>query len=166
MRPATLERYPGRLQVESAVLGAFDVAAPAASELERRIDTLWVAVKAVQLEAALELVPSDRVADANVVPLLNGVDHMQVLRRRYQNVVAGAIRVESERIGWQIRQTSPFLRVELAGVEALADELNAAGIETRVRSDERTLLWEKLAFLAPLALATTAFDAPFGDIRD
>jgi hypothetical protein len=89
-----------------------------------------------------------------------------VLRRRYTNVAAGAIRVESERRNdWQIRQSSPFLRVDLAGADALAAELQQAGIETRVRDDEPTLLWEKLAFLAPLALATTALDAPLGDVR-
>jgi len=166
MRPATLERYRGRLTVTSAVLGDFEVAVPAAPTLEHEIDALWVAVKAMQLEGALELARADRVADATVVPLLNGTDHLRVLRRRYTNVVAGAIRVESERTdGWEIRQSSPFLRVELAGAAALAAELRQAGIETRVRDDEPTLLWEKLAFLAPLALATTAFDAPLGGVR-
>ena len=167
MRTASLDRYPGRLTVRSIVLGDFDVAVPAASELVHDIDALWVAVKATQLEAALELAPPDRVDDATVVPLLNGTDHVELLRRRYRNVVAGAIRVESERVDdWLVRQTSPFLRVDLAGgADALAAELQRAGIETRVRDDERTLLWEKLAFLAPLALATTAFDAPLGDVR-
>jgi 2-dehydropantoate 2-reductase len=166
MRPETLEEYGGRLGVESAVLGSFDVEVSAAAKLERQIDALWVAVKAMQLEPALQLAPAEVVGAATVVPLLNGVDHISFLRARYENVVAGAVRVESERAShWRIRQTSPFLRVELAGAESLADELRASGIETRVRDDERTLLWEKLVFLAPLALATTALDAPLGDIR-
>lgn len=167
MRPETLARYGGRLQVESTVLGDFDVELPAAPTLEQEIDALWVAVKAMQLEQAVELAPPERMGRATVVPLLNGVDHVAFLRTRYGNVVAGAIRVESERVpAWRIRQTSPFLRVELAGAESLAAELRAAGIETRVRHDEQTLLWEKLVFLAPLALATTALDAPLGGVRD
>jgi 2-dehydropantoate 2-reductase len=167
MRPATLARYPGRLTVRSVVLGDFEVEVPGRSELDREIDALWVAVKAMQLEAALQLAPPERVGDTIVVPLLNGIDHVDRLRRRYTNVVAGAIRVESERNNdWQIRQSSPFLRVELAGADALAADLQGAGIETRVREDETTLLWEKLAFLAPLALATTALDRPLGDVRD
>src|SRR5262249_30719213 len=32
-------------------------------------------------------------------------------------------------------------------------------------ADERTLLWRKLAFLAPLALATTARGAPVGTVQ-
>jgi 2-dehydropantoate 2-reductase len=167
MRPETLVHYRGRLEVESAVLGSFEVEVPAAAQLERHIDALWVAVKATQLEHALLLAPAERVGGATVVPLLNGVDHVALLRTRYAKVVAGAIRVESERgQQWRILQTSPFLRVDLAGAEPLADELRAAGIETRVRDDERTLLWEKLAFLAPLALATTALDVPLGGIRN
>jgi 2-dehydropantoate 2-reductase len=167
LRPETLERYDGRLNVESVILGDFDVEVAAAASLEREIDALWVSVKATQLQAAVELAPPERVAAATVVPLLNGVDHVAFLRERYARVVAGAIRVESERTdGWRIRQTSPFLRVELAGAEVLADELRIAGIDTRVRDDERTLLWEKLAFLAPLALATTALEAPLGEIRN
>jgi 2-dehydropantoate 2-reductase len=167
MRPEALSRYNGRLAVESTVLGDFEVEVAATPELEREIDVLWVAVKATQLEAAVQLAPPERVAAATVVPLLNGVDHVALLRARYKNVVAGAIRVESERVApGRIRQTSPFLRVELAGAEPLAAELCAAGIETRVRDDEQTLLWEKLAFLAPLALATTALNAPLGAVRE
>jgi 2-dehydropantoate 2-reductase len=120
----------------------------------------------MQLPSALGLAPPDVVGDAVVIPLLNGVDHIELLRRRYHNVVAGAIRVESERVSpAQIRQTSPFLRAELAGADPAAAELRAAGIECRVRDDELALLWEKLAFLAPLALATTALDGPLGAVR-
>ena len=75
--------------------------------------------------------------------------------------------MESERVGpGRIRQSSPFLRVELAGAEPAAPDLRAAGIDCTVRDDELSLLWEKLAFLAPLALATTALDGPLGDVRD
>jgi hypothetical protein len=55
MRPETLARYEGRLTVESAALGNFEVEVPAAPKLEREIDALWVAVKAMELEAALRL---------------------------------------------------------------------------------------------------------------
>ena len=167
MRPHALERYDGRLSVESAVLGDFAVDVPAASELDREIDALWVTTKAMQLDAALAIAPAERVGGATVIPLLNGVEHLHLLRSRYRNVVAGAIRVESERLGsGRIRQSSPFIRVELSGNEALADELRAAGIDCRIREDELTLLWDKLAFLAPLALATTALDTSLGGVRN
>ena len=130
LRPETLAGYPGRLAVESAVLGDFETEVPAASTLDREVDVLWVATKATQLEAALSLAPPDRVGDALVIPLLNGIDHVALLRSRYRRVAAGAIRVESERAApGLIRQSSPFLRVDLAGADEAAAELRQAGID-------------------------------------
>lgn len=167
LRPETLAGYPGRISVESAVLGDFEVEVQASSTLDREIDVLWIAIKAPQLEQALALAPAEAVGSASVIPLMNGVDHVKMLRDRYPNVIAGTIRVESERLPQaQIRQKSPFLRVELADGEPIAADLRGAGIESRVRADGDTLLWDKLAFLAPIALATTGLDAPLGTVRD
>ena len=166
MRAETLARYPGRLTVESAVLGNFEADVPAVALLDRTADVLWLATKATQLEAALTLAPVDQVGEATVIPFLNGVDHVARLRTRYPHVTAAAIRVESERISPTLfRQSSPFLRVEMAGAETAQAELRRAGIECRARDDELSLLWDKLAFLAPIALATAALDAPLGAAR-
>jgi len=167
LRPDSLERYDGRLAVQSAVLGDFEVDVPAVALLDRNVDALWVTTKATQLNASLALAPAEGVGDAVVIPLLNGVDHLAFLRTHYRNVVAAAIRVESERLSpMRIRQSSPFLRMQLAGAESIADEVRAAGIECSLRTDELSLLWDKLAFLAPLALATTALEAPLGAVRE
>lgn len=167
LRSETLASYPGRLRVESVVLGDFEVEVPAVSTLDREVDVLWVATKATQLRAALSLAPAERVGAALVVPLLNGIDHMAVLRSLYPHVAAGAIRVESERASpTLIRQTSPFLRVDLAADESVAIELRHAGLDCRATEDELSLLWEKLAFLAPIALATTALDSALGGVRE
>lgn len=166
MRPETLQRYPGQLDVQSRVLGDFVVDVPATSDLDRDVDVVWVATKATQLASALSLIPPERVADATVVPLLNGVDHVAVLRSRYARVVAGAMRVESERLGvGQIRQSSPFIRLDLVGEEPLVARLQAAGFDCRTCDDELALLWQKMVFLAPVALATTALDGPLGAVR-
>jgi 2-dehydropantoate 2-reductase len=166
VRAETLARQPDRIVVESAVLGSFEANVPAASLLDRPVDALWVTVKATELEPALALAPPDSVGAAVVIPLLNGVEHLALLQARYTNVIAAAIRVESERVApGHIRQTSPFLRVELTGDDELVAELRTAGIDCRVREDGLSLLWDKLVFLAPLALATTALDGPLGSVR-
>jgi len=166
LRPESLSAYAGRLRVESVVLGDFEVEVPAAPQVEPAVDVLWVAVKAPGLERALSLVPPESLRKAVVVPLLNGVDHVDVLRQRYGKVVAAAIRVESERVApGLIRQKSPFLRVDMAGAEDVQAALGQAGIECHSQTDEVTVLWEKLVLLAPVALATTAFDAPLGAVR-
>jgi 2-dehydropantoate 2-reductase len=166
LRDETLAAYPGRLVVQSAVLGDFEADVPATAVLDSEVDVVWVAVKATGLEAALTLAPPDRVGDATVIPLLNGIDHVDVLRARYRCVVPGAIRVESERVPpATVVQRSPFVGVELAGAPGAAADLRDAGIACSVRDDERSLLWEKLVFLAPAALATTALDASIGAVR-
>ena len=169
LRPETLARYPGRLRVESVALGDFDVDVAAVSALDRDVDVLWVTPKATQLEAALELAPPAQVGDAVVVPLLNGVDHLALLRARYDHVLASAIYVESERLEpGLVRQPSPFARVVVAlgpRQDEIADELRTAGFDVSFASDELTLLWEKLTLLAPLALTTTAFGVPVGVVQ-
>ena len=123
MRAETLAGY-GRLGVESVVLGDFEVEVPAVPRLDRAVDVLWVTTKAPSLESALVLAPPEQVGGAVVIPLLNGVDHVAVLRERYANVVAGAIRVEVERAATaHIRQLSPFLLIDLAGADDVAAEL-------------------------------------------
>ena len=99
---------------------------------------------------------------------MNGIDHVARLRGRYELVVAGAIRVESARgPAWRVHQKTPFIRVELGpGGEEIAGELRAAGIECTVRDDEAEVLWEKLAFLAPVALTTSALGEPIGAVRN
>lgn len=166
LREPTLSEYRGTLRVESAVLGNFEAQVPAELRLDRPADVLWVATKATQLDAALASAPPEEVGAARVVPLLNGVDHVERLRSQYDRVVAATIRVESERVAPDlVRQTSPFLLLDVADDTVLADELRRAGLTCEVADDETTLLWSKLAFLAPIALATTAFRRPVGDIR-
>jgi 2-dehydropantoate 2-reductase len=166
LRPEALAHYRGRITVESTVLGNFAAEVPAVPVLDGHVDVLWLTTKATQLEAALALAPVDEVRTAWVIPLLNGVDHLALLRHRYSNVKAATIRVESERLTpGLIRQSSPFLRVEMVGAEAVQAELRAAGIECRSREDDLSLLWEKLAFLAPIALTTSAGDVSLGAAR-
>jgi 2-dehydropantoate 2-reductase len=135
-----------------------------------------VAVKAISLDAALDRVPAQVLCDGLVLPLLNGIEHMATLRARYPSgqVVAGAIRVESTRVATgRIEHTSPFSWIEVAShtaagerVEAVAGQLRHAGFEVAVRGDETALLWDKLAFLAPLALLTTHAGATAGEVRE
>jgi 2-dehydropantoate 2-reductase len=167
VRPQSLRAYPGRIQIESVLLGSFVVQVGAESQLSRAVDVLWVTPKATALDAAIGLAPPARVGRAAVVPVMNGIDHVARLRDRYELVVAGAIRVESERgSDWVVHQKTPFIRVELGpGGAEPARELRAAGIECTVRDDEAEVLWEKLAFLAPVALTTSALGEPIGAVR-
>jgi 2-dehydropantoate 2-reductase len=166
----SLADYPGALRVESGVLGDFEVRVPAAGRLDRAVDVLWVTVKATRLQAALALAPPEVVGEALVVPLLNGVDHVALLRKRYgTRVVAASMAVESEKVGpGHIVQPGPFAILSLApgpGVETLVEELQASGFTATMQDSEARVLWTKLATLAPLALGTSSIQGPMGAVR-
>ncbi len=174
LRAPALEVYPGGIQVESTVLGEFDVDVPASARLDRPVDVLWVAVKAPQLEEALPLASPAVAPAALAVPLMNGIDHIDRLRQVYgELVIAGAIRVESERAGpGHVVQRGPFAAVEFGPPPALRDraehiaaELREAGLTCSVGNGEAEVLWSKLALLAPLALGTSSVGQPVGVAR-
>jgi len=163
------------IRVESGLFGDFTVPVRAAERLTEPVDVVLATVKATQLDAALERLPADVVASALVVPLLNGVEHVDLLRRRYPDatVVPASVRVESTRTApGVVRHGTPFVAVELAeddvsapAVRRLARDLERAGVTVRVSGDAATVLWSKLTFLAALALLTTAAQAPAGEVR-
>ena len=164
------------LRVESRLLGVVTTHVDAAERLTGPVDVCLVCVKATQLDAALERVPADVLGDALLVPLLNGVEHVAELRRRYPDaaVVPAAIRVESTRTEpGVVCHDSPFVTVDLVAPEGLAERvdrlagvLERAGVTVRTADDEAAVLWGKLAFLAPFALLTTSARATAGQVRE
>lgn len=170
LRQESLARYDGRLVVESALLGDFEAQVPAAATIDRPVDVLWVTPKATQLEAALELVPADQLGEAAVVPLLNGIEHVALLRDRLgaDRVLPGVIYIESERVDvGRIGQKTAFANVELAPGPRAADicaELDVAGLACGVGDSEAAVMWQKLTVLAPVALTTTALEAPLSAV--
>jgi 2-dehydropantoate 2-reductase len=159
--------------VDSVRLGRFTARPRAAATVDEPGGVLLVATKAMTLAVALERV---RAQPDLVVPLLNGLDHMRVLRERFGagHVAAGVIRIESDRPEpGRIVQTSPFLRVDVASDDPgprpllgeLATMLERAGIPVRIETSEVQILWEKLVRLNALACTTSAADRPIGFIR-
>ena len=159
----------GGLTVESGRFGTFTARVRTAGQLDDHVDAVLVTVKATQLEQALERVAPTVLGDAVIVPFLNGLDHVDLLRRRYgpDRVVPATIRVETTKVGvGLIRHTSPFVAVDIGAAAAnVGERLAATGIDVRVRDDELAMLWEKFAVLAPMALLTTHDRAPAGEVR-
>ncbi|MFF0792606.1 ketopantoate reductase family protein [Streptomyces spiralis] len=157
------------LHVDSGQYGTFSTAVEADTELREPVDAVFVTVKQTALAEALDRVPAEVVGAALVVPLLNGLDHLTVLRERFPSarVAAGTIRVEATRTSpGRIAHTSPFADLELASpVKEFAELLQQAGLGVTVREDESAMLWDKLAFLAAFALLTTRHQADVGTVR-
>jgi 2-dehydropantoate 2-reductase len=169
VRRETLAQYPKKLRLESA-FGNFEVDVAVAAEVPA-VDVLWITVKATQLEAALAELKNPESIRA-IVPLLNGIDHVAMLRGRYgaDRVIPATIAGETERVSpGHIVHRSPFARLNVlsAGRELLGgtiDQLQQMGFTCSYIDDEPTLMWGKLVFLAPFALSTTAADKTVGEI--
>jgi len=135
------------------------------TELQEPVELLLVTVKAPSLAAALARV---RATPDVVVPLLNGIEHMQTLRERFRGSrVAGASigRIEAwlERPGVVV-QPSPSVVMTLAE-DAPAELLRRSGVDVRVNGSAEAVLWEKLARQAPTAAGTSITQRTIGDLR-
>ena len=168
VRPERLPGYPANLSVERPS-GAITVPATVAATLPNPVDVLWIATKTYQLKTALQAVQS---LPRCIVPLLNGVDHVEVLRAHFghDRVLPATVAVEAERIApGRFVQRSPFVNLNLAA----SGEQVLGGIVARLRDieftcrfiqNEQTLLWSKLCFLGPFALVTSASGMNKGEI--
>jgi 2-dehydropantoate 2-reductase len=180
-RPETAETIARRgLSVRSVTLGEFDLPVRVSTTLrpEENVEVLIVATKAAGLRSALQRVEC---APRLVLPLLNGLDHLALLRERFapDTVLASTIRVESDRPEpGVIVHTSRFLLIDMATrsqsalprMQTLAQTLEGAGISTRVtlpvsERSEAQVMWSKLVRLNALACTTSAYDKLLGEIR-
>ena len=161
------------LRVSSVTLGEIVARPDAVERLDAPVDALIVATKAAGLQPALERIA---VEPPLVLPLLNGLDHLQALRERFAagSVAAGSIRVEADRPeAGVIVHTSSFLLVQMAsadpalggGMEQLAAALTEAGVKAQVLDSEAQVMWSKLVRLNALACTTSAYDKLLGEIR-
>lgn len=170
LRPDALKKHPAGIALDST-FGKFAVPVSLAAAVAQPLDILWIAVKATQIESALASVPPGAEIRA-VVPLLNGIDHVQLLRQRFghDRVIPATIGVESERAApGVIVHRSPWVRLNAASagrsiLEPPFEHLRHFGFECNFIDNETTLLWSKLVFLAPIALSTTAAAAPIGEV--
>lgn len=169
VRPETVKQTPKELNLESP-FGKFTVNVAVAAEVPA-VDVLWITVKATQLDSALAALKNPEGVHA-IVPLLNGIDHVALLRGRYgaSRVIPATIAGEMERVSpGHIAHRSPFalLNVLSTGEALLAetlDQLSKIGFVCRFIDEEPTLMWGKLVFLAPFALCTTAADKTVGEV--
>jgi 2-dehydropantoate 2-reductase len=168
VRPERLPGYPVNLSVERPS-GAISAPAKVAATLPKPVDVLWIATKTYQLETALQAVQS---LPRCIVPLLNGVDHVEVLRAHFgrDRVLPATIAVEAERIApGQFVQRSPFVKLNVAAngkqvLGAIVARLRGLEFTCSFIRNEQTLLWSKLCFLGPFALVTSASGMDKGEV--
>jgi 2-dehydropantoate 2-reductase len=161
------------LDVSSVRFGEFIARPRVVTQLDADHDVLIIATKAAGLLPALERVTG---SPGLVVPLLNGIDHLELLRARFgPRVVAATIRVESNRPEpGVIVHSSSFLRIEMAtpdrsyraATDGLGARLTAAGFDVAIGDSEAQVVWSKLVRLNALSAVTSASGLQLGAILD
>jgi 2-dehydropantoate 2-reductase len=139
----------------------------AVTELVEPVDVMLVTVKAFALDDAMARVA---VEPPLVVPLLNGLEHVERLRAflggRVVAATIGRLEAFRERPAVVVQTTEGPPVVTIApGAEDAARLLALTGAEIRAGASERAVLWEKAARLAPLAAATAFTQRTVGDLR-
>jgi 2-dehydropantoate 2-reductase len=138
------------------------------TSLREPVALLLVTVKAPALEEALDRVQAP---PATVVPVLNGIEHMESLRERLPEslVIAGTIgRIEAylERPGVVVQPTPGVAMTVASDIDDASLELiRRSGTDVRVNGSDAAVLWEKLARQAPVAAATAISQRPIGELR-
>jgi 2-dehydropantoate 2-reductase len=169
VRAETLDAHPPKLRLDST-FGNWSVEVRWAPSVPPA-DVLWLTVKATQLEAALRSI-TDIGSIGAIVPLLNGIDHLELLRSKYDRdrVIPATVAVETERVSMgHIIHRSPFARLNVSSrgrglLQTTIDQLQGLGFTCNFVDDEATLMWSKLVFLGPFALTTSAFDRTIGEV--
>jgi 2-dehydropantoate 2-reductase len=140
-------------------------------------DLVLMSCKAYDLDSALNAIAPAMGADTTVVPLLNGMKHLDALDARFGRgrVVGGVARIGAM-LGpdGTVIHSSPFTMVSFGerdkdrklrpSLAALAEALKRAGIDGGAHPDIVQDMWDKWVMLGTLASLTCALRAPVGDI--
>lgn len=164
------------LTLESAAFGTITARPAIVTRLEQDPDVLIIATKATTLREALRRAPASIAPTAVIVPLLNGIEHLALLRSVYGPRVAAAVigGVEAfKRSSTRIVQTTASAQIELASdgeiapprLTALAEMFTRAGFMTMVRPREAEVMWGKLVRINALACTTSASGKRLGEVR-
>ncbi|MDR0247703.1 MAG: ketopantoate reductase family protein [Burkholderiales bacterium] len=143
-------------------------------QLQTTFDAILLSCKAYDLPEAMEAMVSAVGPQTLIVPLLNGLRHLDVLATRFaKNHLLGGlcfISVDRDAQGSIIHynNTDTLMFGELDGstserVKPLAAALMDAGFDARFSTDIRQELWEKWVFIAAAAGMTCLMRSAVGD---
>lgn len=178
LRAAGLQVFSphGNTKVDAQLLTADELAGSGV-----HFDVVLLSCKAYDLASAIEAIAPAVGEESLVVPLLNGVRHIETLVARFgQHRVAGGsafISVALDASG-AVRHLNTVHRLVIgsltpssqnspnppAPLEPLARLLATAGFEFVLSEDIGQALWDKFVFLSTLAAATCTLRASIGEI--
>lgn len=163
--------------LSSKVFGDFIARPGAETNLNFRPDILLITIKAIFLDEALNKINPSLVSDSVITPLLNGFEHIGIIRKKLGNRVAAgmignievrlnapasAVHLTDSRPQMEIASDSDIDKVKLLEIAGL---FSSFGIPAKVLNRESEVVWNKLTRLNAIALTTAASQQPLGFVR-
>ncbi len=157
-------------------LGNVNLRAPAlvnAAHLKNHYGLIIVSSKSYDLESSIEDFVNAVGPDSLVLPLLNGLRHLDVLDARFgaRRVLGGLARISSTLdADGRIHQLGAFNALAFgardagAPIDAIAEVLRVPGFDALLSEDILREMWEKWVFIAAAAATTSLMRATIGDI--
>jgi len=164
------------LQILSPMHGDF-TARPktiTAAQIASPYDVIFLSVKSYSLAAAIDDFAPAVAQQTVIIPVLNGMHHMDVLTQKFGDAVLGGVCFVSTVIDSQGRivQLADFQSLaygELDGkktsrIEAVHQEFSGAGFQASISTDISRDMWQKWVFLASLGAITCLLRGNIGEI--
>jgi len=146
------------------------------TELNYKIDYLFVATKFYHLENALKRIPLNFIQNALIIPFINGFLHFEIIENllNHKKVIASMIGgINASKIGSEVRVIRSNFEIMLStnntdlksNVIALNHLLNSVSLRSKVYSAESQVIWNKLSRLSIVSGLTAATQMPLGFIK-
>jgi 2-dehydropantoate 2-reductase len=144
-----------------------------AADKPEPFDLILVTVKATALDGVLGEIGAFVGPDTAIIPLLNGMAHVDRLEQLYPGQVLGGLaRIVATLDGDVVRQQMPLTSLTVGGLNGrpvpadVADALDVPGVDFSTADNVTGALWEKWAFIAAAGTVNCLFRAPVGRIID
>lgn len=162
-----LQSVHGNLDLDIQSIVAGDPADP--------FDLVLLSVKAYHLEQAIQDIQSYVTEKTTILPLLNGVHHLNMLSEIFPNTLGGICFIEStvsfEGVIIQTSKRHDIVFGELNGeiterVERIKDVFSQAHFKTVATDDIQTAMWNKYVMITGLSGITTLMYSSLGAIQE
>jgi 2-dehydropantoate 2-reductase len=147
-----------------------------AESLQETYDVVFLSVKGFQLDAVLDDLAAAIGPETMIMPVLNGMRHMQILSDRFtpHNLVGCALKIattlDDEGRVVQLTKLQDLAYGELDGemtprIQALHSFMQNAGFVPRLSDAIRREMWEKWVLLAVIGAITCTMRGTIGDVE-
>jgi 2-dehydropantoate 2-reductase len=146
-----------------------------AAEIAGPFDAVLLTVKAFGLDAALDDIAPAIGPDTLVMPVLNGMRHMDAIRARYGAALIGGVCKVAATIDGEgrIRQLAPFQELAYGELDGSSSERTArldaamqgAGFRARLTAEIAREMWEKWTLLATMGGICCLMRGSIGEIE-